>query len=138
MSFLEELVKKGIITQNQILEIKNRAREKYNGDIDDTLVDFGVNEDTILNIKGGYLQIPVRKINRDETSFDALKYISEDSARHYGFIPIDLKDGALEVGVVNPENMEAMDALQFISTKIGIPFKLFLISKSDYKSVLDS
>jgi type IV pilus assembly protein PilB len=31
-----------------------------------------------------------------------------------------------------------MDALQFISVKIGIPFKIFLISKSDYKGIMES
>jgi len=65
-----------------------------------------------------------------------LKYISEDSATHYHFAPIELKDEVLEVGVLDPENIQAMDALQFISTKIGIPFKVFLISKSDYESIM--
>jgi type IV pilus assembly protein PilB len=44
----------------------------------------------------------------------------------------------LEVGIIDPENTQAMDALQFISAKIGIPTKIFLISKSDYKAVMDS
>ena len=68
----------------------------------------------------------------------SLKYISEDSAIHYHFAPIELKDGVLEVGVIDPENIQAMDALQFISAKIGIPFKIFLISESDYKSIMES
>jgi type IV pilus assembly protein PilB len=138
MSFLEELSKKGIIQQSQIGEIKARAKEKWNGDIDEALIESGINEDTILEVKGSYLQIPVKKVNAQEISFDSLKYISEDSANHYGFAPIELKDGALEVGVINPENIQAMDALQFISSKLGIPFKLFLISKNDYKNIMES
>jgi type II secretory ATPase GspE/PulE/Tfp pilus assembly ATPase PilB-like protein len=90
----------------------------------------------ILEVKGEYLNIPIKHINPEGMSFNALKYISEDSATHYKFVPIELKDGVLEVGVTNPESMEAMDALQFISTKIGIPFKVFLISKSDYESIM--
>ncbi len=138
MSFLEELVKKGIIQQAQIADIKNHARDKFEGDIDQALLEVGINEDTILEIKGSYLQIPVKKVNAQDIAFDSLKYISEDSANHYGFAPIQLKDGALEVGVTNPENIQAMDALQFISSKIGIPFKLFLISKGDYKNIMES
>jgi len=117
MSFLEELAKKGLIQQSQIGEIKNRAKEKYDGDIDQVLLESGIDEDIILENKGSYLQIPTRKVNVREMSFDTLKYISEDSAAHYGFAPVALKDGALEVGIVNPENVQAMDALQFISTK---------------------
>ncbi|MCE9585475.1 GspE/PulE family protein [Candidatus Nomurabacteria bacterium] len=138
MSFLEELSKKGLIDESQIGEIKNRAQEKYNGDIDTSLADFGVSEEKILETKGDYFNIPVRKIDAKNMSFDILKYIPEDSARHYNCTPIDLKDGVLEVGIVDPENIQAMDALQFISAKIGIPFKIFLISKTDYFEIMEN
>jgi len=136
MSFLEELAKKGIIDESQIGEIKTRANEDYGGDVDEVLIKSGVPEEKILEIKGEYLQIPVRKIRVEEFSFDILKYISEDSAAHYHLVPIELNDGVLEVGVTNPENIQTMDALQFISAKLGIPFKVFLISKIDYAAIM--
>ena len=138
MSFLEELAKKGVIKESQIGEIKSRATEKYNGDIDEALLESGVSGEKILEVKGEYLTMPIKKINAGQTSFDALKYISEDSAMHYHFVPIELHDGVLQVGVTDPENIQAMDALQFISVKLGIPFKIYLISKSDYQTILDS
>ncbi len=136
MSFLEELVKRGLIDENQIGEIKTSAKEKHGGDIDQALIGAGVEEEKILIAKGEYLQIPAKKINIKEISFDVLKYIPEDSATYYHFVPIGLTEGILEVGVTDPENIQAMDALQFISAKIGIPFKIFLISKSDYDSIV--
>lgn len=138
MSFLEELAKKGLISASQIGEIKAHADKDFGGDIEKVLTESGISEDQILETKGAYLNLPVKKVNIEEMSFDALKYISEDSATHYHFAPIELKDGILEVGVMDPENIQAMDALQFISNKIGIPFKIFLISKSDYESIMQS
>jgi hypothetical protein len=138
MSFLEELAKKGLINGNQIGEIKSRAQDKYEGNIDEALIESGVSEDKILIAKGEYLGLPVKNINPEEMSFDALKYISEDSAAYYHFVPIELKEGVLAVGIMDPENIQAMDALQFISAKIGIPFKVFLISKSNYETVMQS
>ncbi|MEK9181520.1 MAG: GspE/PulE family protein [Patescibacteria group bacterium] len=138
MSFLEELVKENVIQKSQIGDIKTRAKEKYNGDIDEALIESGITEEKILEIKGKYLQIPIKKIDQQKHPFDVLKYISEDSATHYHFAPIELKDGVLEVGITDPENMQAMDALQFISAKEGIPFKIFLISKSDFESILET
>ncbi|HEV7423680.1 MAG TPA: hypothetical protein VGO21_00660, partial [Candidatus Paceibacterota bacterium] len=108
MSFLEELVKEGVITKSQIGAIKTRANEKFAGDVDEALMESGVAEEKILEVKGQYLQMPVRKIDKDKTSFDALKYISEDSAIHYNFAPIALVDGILEVGVTNGEDVQAM------------------------------
>ena len=117
MSFLEELAKKNLIKEGQIGEIKSRAKEKFNGDITDALIESGIPEDKLLTLKGEYLGVPVQKVNAKELSFDPLKYISEDSAQHYHFVPIGLQDGILHVGVLDPENMQAMDALQFISAK---------------------
>ena len=93
MSFLEELVKEEIIKKGQISEIKNRAEEKFGGDVDKALIESGVTEDKILEAKGKYLRMPVKKVNRGEATFDALKYISEDSANHYHFAPIALNEG---------------------------------------------
>jgi len=139
MSFLEELVKKGIINDSQIDEIKNLAKEKHDGNVDEALIEFNVPEEKILTTKGEYLQMPIKKIDMKEMSFfDALKYIPEDAAIHYHFAPIEFKEGVLEIGITDGENAQAIDALQFISAKLGIPFKIFLISNSDYKSIMES
>lgn len=138
MSFLEELAKVGVIEKSQIGEIKSRAEGQYGGDVDKVLVESGVPEEKILEAKGQYLQMPIKKVSQEGVSFDALKYISEDSAAHYHFVPIELRDGVLEVGVTNPENIQATDALQFISAKLGIPFKIYLISQSDYQDIMQA
>src|SRR3990167_8951800 len=138
MSFLEELAKEGIINKNQIGDIKNRAKEKYDGDIDDALIESGVTEEKILEVKGQYLKMPTKKINTQKVSFNVFEYISEDSATHYHFVPIELIDGILEVGVTDGEDVQALDALQFISAKLGIPFKIYLISKSDYQAMMET
>ena len=138
MSFLEELVKKGLIKKSQIDQIKNLAREKHGGNIDEALIEIGVPEEKILIAKGEYLQMPTKKIDTKEMSFNALKYIPEDAATYYHFAPIEFKEGVLEVGITDGENTQAIDALQFISAKLGIPFKVFLISLSDYKSIMET
>ncbi len=138
MSFLEELVKRKIINSGQILDIKNLAQEKYAGDVEEALLQSGITEDQILEVKGEYYSIPVKRVNIKELSFDILKYIPEDSARYYHFVPFALTEGVLEVGVTDPEDIQGMDALQFISAKLGIPFKIFLIPKSDYLEVMNN
>ncbi|OGJ02179.1 hypothetical protein A3G53_02190 [Candidatus Nomurabacteria bacterium RIFCSPLOWO2_12_FULL_44_11] len=138
MSFLEELAKKGLIKKSQIGEIKNRAQEKFEGNLDDALLEAGIPEEKVLVVKGEYFAMPTKTVNTEKMSFDLLKYIPEYSANNYHFAPIGLQDGVLEVGVIDPENIQAMDALQFISAKLGIPFKIFLISKSDYSKVMEN
>jgi len=81
--------------------------------------------------------IPTRSVKGAEVSGEILKSIPQESAEHYRIVPIGIKDGVLEVGTVNPNDLEARDALNFISSRIGMPYKLFLISESDFSLMLE-
>ena len=138
MNFLDELVRLGLIKDTQVAEILRRATEKYEGDLDKSLAEFGVEEGALLDAKSQYYKMPVKKVDPKTISFDILKYIPEDSAKYYRFAPIGITDGVLEVGIVDPDNIGATDALQFITAKLNIPFKLFIISHTTFDQILNS
>ena len=138
MSFLELLVQKGIINDEQIVQAKSLAEEKHAGDIDAALSEIGITEDQILEAKGEFFKIPTKRIDVQKVSFDILKFIPEDSASYYHFAPFGMTDGVLEVGITDPENIQGIDALQFISAKMNMPFKIFLISKTNYQAIMNS
>ena len=82
-------------------------------------------------------QVPTRSLKDFNISGKVLEYIPQDSAEHYRVVPLAVKDGVLEVGAVDPNDLDARDALNFISARIGIPYKLFLISEEDFKEAID-
>ena len=82
-------------------------------------------------------KIPVRDLGGKRVSPEILKYIPEESAVNYQFVPIGIKDGILEIGIVDPDNIEARNAVSFIGDKLGLPFKFFLISEEDFKTVIE-
>ncbi len=86
-----------------------------------------------LNAKGA---APVKSLKDLELSGKILEFIPEDSAIHYKVVPIGVKDGVLEVGALDPNDLEARDALNFISAKVGMPYKLFLVSEEDFNNAL--
>lgn len=136
MTFLEHLAQKGIIDESQISLVFDRARSDHEGDIDAALIEFGMPEDELITEKSVFYNIPSKKLNPKSFNFDILKYIPEDSANHYKFVPIAIADGILEIGVTDPDNIQAMDALQFIASKLNMPFKVYLISSTDFKMVI--
>ncbi|MCC6323924.1 type II/IV secretion system protein [Candidatus Nomurabacteria bacterium] len=138
MPFLEHLVKKGLITEAQISEIIRLADEKYKGDVDQALNDFNIDSIQLLAIRGVYFNLPVKNVDPKSIAPDIFKYIPLDSASLYKFAPIGVTDGVLEIGVIDPDNIQAMDALQFIAGKINMPFKVFLISHEAFKGILDA
>jgi type IV pilus assembly protein PilB len=80
--------------------------------------------------------VPDRSLGNEKISYDVLKYVPEESAEHYKIAPIGLKDGVLEIGVVDPDDLSAVDALNFITRRTGTPFKIFHISEDDFHKVL--
>lgn len=85
-----------------------------------------------------YYNIPLKKLDNPKIPFEVLKYISLEVALNYLFIPLEVKDGVLEVGMVNPDDPEARDALQFIASKTRMPFKIYLLSKKDFDAAIKS
>jgi len=120
----------GLAAQLRVALAKQGAEEE------EILTQAGVSIADILKVKGAYFGLPTRQLGTDPVPFSVLSYIPEESARHYGIVPLAATDGALEVGVIDPDNLEARDALTFISGKIGMPYKLFLISKADFTTLI--
>jgi type IV pilus assembly protein PilB len=135
MSIIDVLVQKKILPPEDVPDIE-REMEKQNLSAEDILLRRGVNAEEILNAKAEYLDVPRRTLDSADIGFNVLSYIPEESALHYKFVPLALKEGVLEVGLVDPDNIEARDALSFISSKAQLPFKVFLISETDFAKVI--
>jgi len=79
---------------------------------------------------------PTKSLQESKIPYDVLKFIPQESAEHYRFAPIGVSDGVLEVGMVDPDNLAGVDALNFIARKTGMPFKIFRITEQDLARVL--
>lgn len=134
MSILDILAEKKIINRRDIPSIEEKAAANE-GSFEKALTALGVTASQILQAKSEYLEMPMRTLPSEGISTKILEYIPEESASHYQFAPLGLKDGVLEVGIVDPDNIEARDALNFISSRINMPFKLFLISEADFEKI---
>ncbi len=82
------------------------------------------------------VEVPVRTIGDTKIPYDVLKVVPEESAAHYGLAPLGIVDECLEIGMLDPGNIEAIDALNFISRTSGLPYKIFKITKEDFERVL--
>ena len=134
-SVLDVLVASGTVSLEAADAIKKSARETGEN-IETLLIARGVDEEKILEAKSQVLGIPARKVAAGTIPFDVLGQIPEESARHYEVVPIGKIDGALEIGMVNPESLEAREALQFISSGLGTAFQIYLITRSAFNEVL--
>jgi len=136
MNFLGLLVDKGLLSADDRKAVEADVSDKKT--LEAALAERGIAlADTLAEVGKAY-GIPTRILGDPPAAQEVFSYIPIDSAQHYGFVPLDVKDGALEVGITDPDNIESFDALQFISGKIGMPYVMFLITKQDFDRVIDA
>ncbi len=82
------------------------------------------------------VQVPVRQVPDSKIPYEVLRYIPEESAAHYRIAPLGVVEGVLEVGMTDPDSIQGVDALNFISRATGMPFKVFRITEQDLERVL--
>lgn len=136
MSIIDILLDKKLIAKSDIGDIRKQTSAGV--PLDEVLISHGVKTEDIIAARGEFMNIPIRAVTENSVPFEVLEYIPEESAAHYRFAPIGMKEGVLEVGIVDPDNMEARDALNFLAAKNNIPYKLFLISLDDFGRILES
>lgn len=135
MNLLSSLANKGLIKQKDISSLIEEAKSA-NITVEELLEKKGIDTGDILDAKGEHLDVPTRKVDESKISEEILKYVPEESAKHYRFLPIGLADGVLEIGVTDLDNIEALDALNFISARVNLPYKIFLISNADFEKII--
>lgn len=135
--FLDYLLAQNIITELQYNRVMAEVDKEYEGNWTNAIIASGVSEDALTQAKASLYKLPYQKIDSAKVTQEVIRYIPEDAARHYKFVPIAFAEDVLSIGVTEPENIESMNALQFISAKLGVPFKVFLISYSDFIAITE-
>ncbi len=136
MDLLEFLINKNYIVPEEAEKVRSEVKES--GESVESVLDRLkiIGSDDVARAKSEYFNIPFKKVDGDIPK-EVLGLIPEESARHYKIIPISTSDNVLEIGAVNPDEIEIRDVLNFLSSKTEMPHKIFLISNADFEKVLD-
>ncbi|MDO8443062.1 MAG: ATPase, T2SS/T4P/T4SS family [bacterium] len=118
----EKILRESFLTQKSVEEIIYNKRV-----IDDV---------ELAKLKSQILKVPFKKFTAEDIGKDILQYISEDIARTYKVVPLSKTADMLVVGMLNPDDQKAQDALKFIAKQLQINLGVFLITFGDYDSIL--
>ena len=86
--------------------------------------------------KAEKLKVPFVDLTGREIPVEVLKEIPEEAVAFYRFIPLARQGNVLEVGMVEPDDLKAKEALRFITRQSGLETKLFIITPTNFKNVL--
>jgi type IV pilus assembly protein PilB len=135
-SFLQELKKEGVIKEEVEKQILKEASASGK-DAEEILYERRLVDDkTVAKIKSQALKIPYKEIKAEEVGDELLKLIPEETVRNYKVIPISRSADLFTVGMVNPDDSRAQDALKFIAKQLRVNLGIYLITKSVLEEVL--
>lgn len=125
------------VDKKQNLDVAYEAAKKGNSDIFDVLISKKfLKEEDAVKIKADYMQVPYISLKEKTIDESVLRIISEKAVAFYQFVPFEFDNNLLKVGMVDPNNLDALDALKFISIRHGISTKIYLISKGSFDVVM--
>ena len=134
-NIVDVLVGKALLKLTEGAEIRREAKGK-NVPIDDILYVHGITQEDVAEAKSELTGYPVKYLNGERIPFEALHDVPEESARYYKMIPLGKREGIFEIGMLYPDDVAALEALKFISSRINLPIRVFIITPSDFENVL--
>ncbi|MEK7542324.1 MAG: GspE/PulE family protein [Patescibacteria group bacterium] len=135
MDILETLIQKNLLKREDAVQIEKEARATGQKPEEVLLSRRKLDEDLLFQVKSELLQMPLRAIEPQEVSLKTLELIPEDSAKYYKMVPLGLKDGVLEVGMVFPEDPRAQEALQFLARQGNFTYEVSLITLLTFENL---
>ena len=130
MSIILQLQERGLISDEVLSQVNQKTIKGQS--IEEALLQSGINPAVFKAICAEYYQVPLFDITEGfEIKTEVLSYIPEDSALHYHIVPLHVVDEVLVVGVNNPDDLQIREALNFISTKHNIPYKMVFMLLTD-------
>ncbi len=132
----DELIKKGALSDELAQRLINEAVARafpfekllYEKRI--------VDEVSVAEAKAIILNIPYQKIDPTTVTDELLKLVPEDTARSYSIAPISRNQDMVIVGMVNPDNVEAQEALKFLAKQNKISLGVYVVTPTDLELIM--
>jgi type IV pilus assembly protein PilB len=134
---IEELIKKGVLTKEQGENLRKEAEVSGKREEEMILEKKILNEEELFSLKSEILKIPLKKIDPKEITPEILREIPEETVNFYKLVPISKKGKVFEVGMVYPEDLDAIEAVKFLARKKDLETRIFLITLSDFKKLIE-
>lgn len=132
---IELLLQQGLVQQDQIEKAKREAA-RTGQSLENVLVRGGVvTEEDVANIKAAFLGIPYIDLNNYQLDRSLVKLIPENAAKKYGVIPLFTTGSTLSIGMIDPQNIVAIDYVRNI-TNFDVVDPI-LVSNSGYQKAFN-
>ena len=136
MDIIKVLLEKNLLKKEEVGQIEKEMKATGQRAEDVLLARKKIEEDILFQVKSEVLHIPLSTLGSEEVALSVLRLIPEDSSKYYKMVPLALKKGMLEVGMVYPEDPRAQEALQFLARQGKFSYRVSLITLSTFEKLM--
>lgn len=131
------LLERGLIDKKQLEDLRRLAGEEGRDVIELIEEKNAVDHESLARARADFLGLKFKELAEfDQIPLEVLRVVPEEAASHYRFLPIKQEGSVLEVGMVDPENLEALEALKFLAHRSGFEPRIFAITEEDFRNSL--
>jgi len=136
--FIQYLLSKQALSQ----EIAQKLSDEYEqgGRALDTVIFEGakIEEEKLLQYKGEFYHLPAVDLAQKAIPTKALGIIPKEIINNYQMIPFDIEGEALRVAMVNPANLKAREAVDFLARQKGWNTQFYVATSRGLKHAMDN
>lgn len=132
---LEELLVSGnILSAAQVVEFKQEAAKTKTPYLAYLLQEKHITSEQFTKLTAQVLGIPYVNLAASKVTPAILNLLARDVAERFMAVPLGEMEHRLAVAMLDPNNVQAVD---FLSNKIGRPIKVYMASEEGIRHVLD-
>jgi type IV pilus assembly protein PilB len=129
----EELVKDGVISAEKLHEIKEKAKKTSEPSFSLLINEGHINDEQLTKALAAVSSVPYVNLSEARIDPKTLDLLPQDIAEHYMAVPLGKMSNRLVVAMLDADNVQAVD---FLSNKIGKPLKVYAASESGIRKIL--
>lgn len=90
----------------------------------------------VAEVKSALTGVPYQKIEPERFDESLKSLIPQETVQMYKVAPISRSEGALVVGMVDPDDIKAQEALKFVARRLGMDLGVYLISVAGWQGIV--
>ena len=133
--FVKLLMTKNLVSAEQIAEVAQEA-EIGQKSFEETLIEKKIiSAETAAKLKAELYGLPYTDLIEKDIEAGVLNTISNEVAENYRIVCFDKTSDKIMIGLTDPDNFKAIEAVDFLAKEWGLRPEYYLISRASFKAV---
>lgn len=135
-NLLDILVQKGVFITPEVLADIVKTAESRNESIEKVILERKIiDEEDLAQIKSEIYGLPYVDLRKREVGDEILNKISKNISENYRVVCFDADKALIKIGIVDPDNFKAIEAIDYLAKGQGLRVEYYYISAQSFLSV---